>query len=83
MSSLVFILAIAVFAVVAAVLIACFVVALSEVPRDGEDVGGMLDGRATDCKSAGVSQAGSTPAPPTTKREFHDDGLRAFPPEDE
>ena len=36
MTSLVFICAIAVFAVVAAVLIACFVVALSELPKGDE-----------------------------------------------
>ena len=34
-----------------------------------EAEGGMLDGRATDCKSAGETQAGSTPAPLTTQLE--------------
>ena len=35
----------------------------------GAEEGGMLDGRATDCKSAGETQAGSTPAPLTTQLE--------------
>ena len=42
----------------------------AKVPLETEPKGGMLDGRATDCKSAGFAQAGSIPAPPTITVEF-------------